>query len=113
MLVGRFSVGRVVFAVGQDAKDCVQNGIEMLTDIFGQKSQHEVAVLLQEQVFPAVAAVGFWRIQMLSAIEFDCQFRVGTQQVNFHMAVSVERNWKFDIHAESTHSLRKRLQPAE
>jgi len=62
--------------VRQRPQDGVENIIEMYAHIFGQKPQHVIAVLLQQQILAPVAAVGIGIGQMLRTVQFDRHTRV-------------------------------------
>ena len=70
----------------------IQNAIEILADILCKKSQNEIAVLLQQPVFPAIAPVGFWIGEMLRAIEFHDDTQKIIEEVDFHLTLAIERN---------------------
>ena len=84
----------------------------MLADVLGEEPQHEVAVLLQQQVLATVATVGVRIGQMLAPSSFDGHTRIGAQQIHFHLSPAVEGNRQLGIQAEPTRSSGKRLQPA-
>ena len=80
------------FAVRQCAENRVEHGVELLANVFGQEPQHEVAVLLQEQILAAVTAIGLRAVEMLRAVQLNGEPCLGTQQVHLHATVAVERN---------------------
>ena len=55
----------------QRSDNPVQNLIETLSHVFRQEAQHEVAVLLQQNVLPPVSPIGVGVIQILATIQFD------------------------------------------
>ena len=84
----------------------------MRADVLGQEPQHDVTVLLQQEVLPPVAAIGFGVSQMLGAVEFNRYARICVHEINFRSALSVERNRQFDVQPEPAGGLRQSLQPA-
>lgn len=61
----------VCFTVRQREANRIEHGAKMLSNVFRQESQDEIAVLLQEHVFAAVAAIGLGIVEMLRAVQFD------------------------------------------
>jgi hypothetical protein len=57
LLDDRTSFGTWSFAPSQTLQHCVQNTIEILADIFRQKTENQIAVLLQHSVFSAIATI--------------------------------------------------------
>ncbi len=74
-------------------KNGIQYSIEVLPDIFGQETQHEAAVFLQESIFPPVTPVSVGVSQMLWTIQFNGQVRFRAIEVNFHFGVRTEPDW--------------------
>ena len=54
--------------MNQGGQDGVENQIELLAEIFGEESQDEISVLLQQGILLPVLPVGFGIRQMLRAI---------------------------------------------
>jgi hypothetical protein len=96
----------------QSSLDRVQHEIEILAHIFGEKAQHEIAVLLEQLVLTAISPVGIGTFQVLRAIQFDHDARISAQQVDFHSTPIVEWNWQFGIQAETPLRRRQRFQAA-
>jgi len=84
--------------------------IETLADILGQEPQHEIAVLLKQGVFTPISTIGLRIDQVLQSVQFYSQARIGIQQIHFHFALSVKRNWQFNVQAELTGGLQQRFQ---
>jgi hypothetical protein len=59
--------------------DRVQYRIEMFTDVFCEKTQNEIAGLLEQPILPAIAAIGFGVVEVLGAIQFDGDAGLGAQ----------------------------------
>ena len=97
----------------QGAQNGVQNLIQMFADILREKTQDEIPVLLEESVLAAIAAVGVCVGQVLCAIEFENQACLGTHEVHFHSAFSIEWDRKFGIQAEATGSFGQGFQSAK
>ncbi len=57
--------------VRKDAKDRIENRVKFLSDVFGEKPQHEVTVFLQQCILAAIPAVGVRVFKMLPSVEFD------------------------------------------
>jgi hypothetical protein len=68
--------------------------------------QHEVAVLLQQCVFTAIAPVGVRICQMLPSIEFDHKPGVGAEQIYFHLSPAVKRDRQLGIQLEAARRFR-------
>jgi hypothetical protein len=81
----------------QRAENRIENGIEVLREVFCEKTQHDVAVLLQELVFPSITAVRRSISEMLRAVQFDDHSRIVTQQIDFHSATPIKRYRQIDI----------------
>ncbi len=58
-------------SVGDAAEDGVEGGVEILSEIFGEEAEDEAAVLLEQHVFAAVAAVGFRVGEVLRTVYLD------------------------------------------
>ena len=95
----------------QSSQDGVEHRVEMLAHVFGQEPQDEVAVLLQQAVLAAIAAVGLGIGQVLPAVEFDGDARLGAQQIDFHLPPAVKGNRQLGVQAEPAGGFRQRLQP--
>jgi len=57
--------------MNESGYDRVQNMVEALANIFRQKSQYKIAILLKQSIFPPVAPVGFGVPKVLRAIQFN------------------------------------------
>ena len=62
----------------KNSKYGVENIIQMLADIFSQKTQHKEAVLLQQMVLTPVTAVGCDVCKVLWSVKLDSQPRLCT-----------------------------------
>ena len=58
-------------AGSQCSKNPVENRIEFLGEVLGEKTEHQLSVLLQELVFAPIATVRDRVCQMLPAVHFD------------------------------------------
>src|SRR5260370_10281467 len=56
----------------QRPDDGIQNLIEALANIFAQKPQHMISVLLQQNILAPVTSVRLGISQVLNTIQFDC-----------------------------------------
>lgn len=68
---------RLSLAPSQSVQASVQHQVQVLANVFGEEPQDEVAVLLQELILPSVAAVGDRIREVLRAIEFYRDPRIG------------------------------------
>lgn len=66
----------------------VENRIEVLANIFGQKAQNKITLFLQTCILASVASIGFCVGHMLGAVQFDSQSKLGIEQINFHVAAA-------------------------
>lgn len=55
------------------AQDRVEHDLEFSADVFREKPQHEVTVLLQQSVLASVAPVRNWISEMLRAVQLHGQ----------------------------------------
>jgi hypothetical protein len=51
--------------MGQRSEDPVQHFIQALSNVFGEESKHEIAILLQQNILAPVATVRFGAGKML------------------------------------------------
>ena len=70
----------------------VENRVQILPNVLGQKSQYPIAVLLQQLVLLPGAPVRDCIGQMLRAIQFDHRRRVGTEQIDFQLTAEDRRS---------------------
>jgi hypothetical protein len=70
--------------------DGIEHGIQFPAYVLGKKAQHEVAVLLQQLIFPSIAPIRDRIREMLCAVEFDGYTRVGAQQVDLKGSEAVD-----------------------
>src|SRR4030095_1772769 len=75
------------FAPCQRLQYRIQNDIEILADLLCKKAQNEIAVVLQQPVFPAIASVGFWIGEMLRAIEFQDDTQRLVEEIDLHLTL--------------------------
>src|SRR4029453_13303751 len=73
-------------------QDRIEHSIKVLAYVLGKKAQHEVAFLLQHLVLPPIATIRDRIREVLSAIEFDDNARVGAQQIDFKGSEAIERD---------------------
>lgn len=59
----------MVLPIRQRAQDGVEDRVQVPADIFRQKPQHKIAVLLQQSVLAPVAAVDFGVGEMLCSVK--------------------------------------------
>ena len=55
----------------QNSNYCVEDEVKSLSHIFGEETQHEIAMLLQQGIFATVSSVRVRVGQMLPAVELD------------------------------------------
>ena len=75
----------------QDAQDGVEDGVQLAADVFGKKPEDEVAVLLEQPVLATVPSIGGGIRQVLRAIQFEGEARVGTEEVDLERPGAIER----------------------
>ena len=80
----------------QRTQNCVEHIVEILCQVFGEKSQHEIPILLQQLVFAPVATVSDRIGQVLRAVQFNGDAGVFAQEIDFHSAAAIERNGQAD-----------------
>src|SRR5262249_18030473 len=85
----------------------IQNAIQILADILCKKSQNDIAVLLQQPVFPAIAPVGLWIGETLGAIEFHNDAQRLVEEIDFHLTLTIERNWHPNVQLKTAFCLGK------
>jgi len=85
----------------------IQDAIEILADILCKKSQNEIAVLLQQSVFPAITPVGFWIGEMLRTIEFQDDTQRLVEEIDLHLTMAIERNWYPKVQLKASFRLGK------
>jgi len=90
--------------------DRIENRIQFPAYVLVKKAQHEVAVLLQQLILPSIAPIRDRIREMLSAIQFDGQTRVGAQQVDFKRSEAVEGDRQRHVETEEPIRLPQRLQ---
>ena len=78
--------------MGKRPQNRVENGVEIPADIFGEESQYEVAVFLQQRVFVSVASVGLGIRQVLRSVNFDHKTGFRTQEIDIHPTAGTEPN---------------------
>jgi hypothetical protein len=52
-------------SMGQRSEDPVQHFIQALSNVFGEESKHEIAILLQQNILAPVATIRFGAGKML------------------------------------------------
>lgn len=97
----------------QDAEDRVGDRVQLPADVVGQKAEDEVAVLLQQLVLSTVPSICDGIRQVLRTIQFQGEARVGTEEVDFQRASTVEGDGQRSVQQESALGLWKRLQALE
>jgi hypothetical protein len=76
----------------QGPQNGIQDSIQFLGEVLGQKAQDKEAPLLQESVLLTIPPVGLGIGQVLRPVKLDHYPCVGTQKVHLHMAQAVERD---------------------
>ena len=72
----------------------------MSAHVLGEESQHEIAVLLEQDVFAPVAAIGVGVGQVLRTVQFDHDSQIPTEQIHFHSPAPIEGDGQLDIQVE-------------
>lgn len=85
------------FAIHEGCGNGVENAVEVFARILGKESQNGVAMALKERILAAVPPVGLRVTEMLGAVEFDHEARVGAKEVHFHGSVLVEGKGKLRV----------------
>jgi hypothetical protein len=90
--------------MGQRANDFIKNVIQVGSDVFGEKSQHMIPVLLKQSVLLTIAPIGITIPKMLSAVEFDDQAIFRIKEIDLHVTASAKRYRQFGIQTKPTAS---------
>lgn len=69
-----------------------------------------IPILLEQNVFAPIASVRVGTVEVLSAIQLDGYVCVRAQQVHFHLAPPIERDWQFRVESEAALRFRQCLQ---
>ena len=56
-------------SVAERSEDPIEHGVQFPANVFSKETQHDVAGLLQQLIFPAIAAVRDWIREMLRAVQ--------------------------------------------
>ena len=99
--------------MADDPKNGVQDLLKALPDVLRQEPQHEVAVLLQQLVLPAVTAIRLGVSQVLASIELHSNAGIRAQQVDLQAPLLVERNHHGLVEHEPPLGLGERFQSPE
>ena len=105
-------LGAPVLTTREDRENPVQHMVEMLSDVCGEESQDEIAVLLEEGVFAPVAAVGIYIGQVLVVVQFEDEAQLSTQEIHFHVTGVIKRDWQLDVEPKMVFGSRQCLQAA-
>lgn len=73
----------------QGPQDRVNNIVQVLSQVLGQESKDKVAVLLQEIVFPAIAAIRLYAGEMLFSVHFQHDRRIGREKIDLQRPASI------------------------
>lgn len=79
-------------SMGHRPKYFIENLIQPDADVFGEKSQHVVTVLLEHTVLLPITSIRITISEMLSAVEFDDQSILRIEKISFHPATPAKRN---------------------
>jgi hypothetical protein len=82
------------------ALDPIQNLVEVFAEVGGEETEDEVAVFLEEGVFPAVAAIGCRVVEVLVSIEFEDESEIDAEEIDLHDAAIVEGDGEVLVEAE-------------
>jgi hypothetical protein len=85
---------------GQRLQDRIQDGIEVLANIFRKEAQNKIAILLQQAVLSAIATIGSGVRKMLRAVEFNGNSKSLVQEVDLHLTLPIERDRNSDVQLE-------------
>ena len=72
-------------------EDGIENLVETLARILGEKPQDEVFVLLKESVFPAIPPIRFSIAEMLRAVDLDDEAGIRAKEIHFHAVQSYRK----------------------
>jgi len=100
-------------SVRQRPENRVQNLIETSSDIFGEKTQHQVAMFLKQNVLAPIAAVRVCVGKMLPAVQFNRHARRGAEQIYLHFPPTIKRDRQLRIQTEPAGCFGQCLQPAK
>ncbi len=64
-------------------------------------------MLLKEGILAAVAAIRVCICKMLTAIEFNNETGSRIEQIHFHIAPAIKRDWQLDVQFETAGCFRK------
>ena len=91
----------------------IEHKVKLLAHVLGEEAENEVVVLLEELVFASIPPVPDRVREMLGTVQFDRDARIGAQKIDFHPALTVERNRERDIQTKSPFGFREGLEPPE
>src|ERR1051326_1686382 len=103
----------LVIAMNEGGHDCIQNLVQVLASVFRQEPQNEISVLLQQCVFSPVTTVSLLITEMLRAVQFNDHTVLGAEEVDLHLAGTVERYGDFHVQAKATRRCWEGLQSAK
>ena len=94
-------------------QDSIEHQVEFPPHVFRQNTKDEVVALLKELVLASVPSVRCSVREMLGAVQFDRDARIGAEQVDLQPTLAVEWNWERDVETKSPLGFRERLEPPE
>ena len=100
-------------AAAERTQHGIEHQVEILADVLCQKAKDEVVVLLEELVLAPIPAVRHGVCEVLRAIQFDRDARIGAEQVDLELALAIKRNLERDIETESAFGFGECLEPSE
>ena len=78
--------------MGQRSQNGIQNLVEILANVLGEKPEDQIAVLLKQGIFSTISPVGVRVAQMLAAVQFNGESGLHTQEVDLHATPTIEWN---------------------
>jgi len=103
----------LVAKVNDGAVDGVEGFVEVEREVLGEEAEDVVAVLLEERVFAAVAAVCGGVAEVLGAVDLDGEAEGGGVEVDFHFTPVVEGDGELGVELEEASGIREGFKAAE
>ena len=82
-------------------QDSIEHHVEFPPHVFRQNTKDEVVVLLKELVLASVPSVRCSVREMLGAVQFDRDARIGAEQIDLQPTLAIEWNWERDVETKS------------
>lgn len=98
--------------MAERSQDRIEHQVQLPPNIFSKETQHQVSALLQQLIFPAIAAVRDRIRQMLGSIQLDGHSGTGTQEIDLQLSETIERDRQRNVDAEATLGLLQGFQSA-